>query len=50
VKLFFIAHYNFIDLGILTIGRFYNAFDSKYIWEIEIKFLFWSFILQLNKR
>jgi hypothetical protein len=54
MKAFSYSQYNILTLGILivslTISRFYNIFDSKYIWEVEIKFLFWSFTLQLNKR
>lgn len=48
MNIFGISHYNFIDLGIITIGRFYNVFDSKYVWEVNIHFLFWELTIQIN--
>jgi hypothetical protein len=54
MKVFFLNHYNFIRLGLLIInleiGRFYNAFASKYIWEINLNLLFWDFTIQINNK
>jgi hypothetical protein len=50
MKIFFIDHYNFVDLGIITIGRFYDAFSWKYVWNIDIKLLFWEINIHFCNR